>query len=101
MRRRTVCSLSMKSAAALIAALLALAPARAEASCVGTTTTQAAAGLGNVPAGALVVASALESDVTPSPNRGDELALRVASLVAGHIAGAHAATRTQSLDQAR
>jgi hypothetical protein len=100
----------MKSAAAfVIAAMLALAPARAAASppetgtpsCVGITTTQVAAGLGNVPAGALVVASPLESDVAPSPNRADELALRVASLVAGHIPSAHAATRTETLDQAR
>ena len=102
MTRRTVCSLSMKLAAAfVIGAMLALAPMRAEASCVGATTTQVAAGLANVPAGALVVASPLESDVAPSPNRGDELALRVAQLVAGHIAGAHASTKTGTLDQAR
>ena len=92
----------MKSAVAFVlGSLLALAPARAEASSVGSTTTQVATGIGNVPAGALVVASPLESDVAPSPNRGDELALRIASLVAGHIAGAHAATKTQTLDQAR
>ena len=92
----------MKSAAAFaLGAMLALAPVRAEASSVGSTTAQVAAGLGNVPAGALVVASPLESDVAPSPNRGDELALRIAQIVAGHVPGAHAATKTQSLDQAR
>ncbi len=100
----------MKSAAAFVlGAILALAPARAAASppesgkpsCVGSTTTQVAAALANVPAGALVVASPLGSDVAPSPNRGDELALRVASLVAGHIPGAHAGAKTETLDQAR
>jgi hypothetical protein len=101
----------MKSAAAFVLAFIvffgivffgiALAPMRAEASCVGTTTTQVAAGLGNVPSGALVVASPLESDVAPSPNRSDELAMRVAQLVAGRIPGAHAATKTGTLDQAR
>jgi len=95
----------MKSAAAFVLGLIVVfgiaLTSEAKASCVGSTTTQAAAGLGNVPAGALVVASVLESDVAPSPNRGDELALRVASLVAGHIPGAHAATKTGTLDQAR
>jgi hypothetical protein len=89
----------MKSAAAFVLAMLVLAPARADASCVGGTTTQVAAGLGNVPAGALVVASPLETDVASS--RGDELALRVGSLVAGRIPGAHAAAKTATLDQAR
>jgi hypothetical protein len=91
----------MKSAAAFVIAMLVLAPVRAEASCVGITTTQVATGIGNVPAGALVVASPLESDVAPSPNRADELALRVAQLVAGRIAGAHAGAKTLTLDQAR
>lgn len=78
-----------------------ITPARAGASCIGVTVQQVASGIGNVPTGALVVASPLESDVPPSPNRGDELALRVASLVAGKIPGAHAAPRAVALEQAR
>lgn len=91
----------MRFAAAFVIAIAVLAPSRAEASCVGNVTTQIAAGLGTVPAGAIVVASPLDSDVPPSPNRGDELSLRVAQLVAGRIPGSHAATKTAALDQAR
>ena len=92
----------MKGAAAIgVAIALVLGSARADASCVGATVAQVATGIGNVPAGALVVVSALETDVAPSPNRGDELALRVASLVAGKIPGAHAAPRVATLEQAR
>ncbi len=92
----------MRNAAAIgFAIACVITPARAGASCIGVTVAQIATGIGNVPAGALVVASTLESDVAPSPNRGDELALRVASLVAGKIPGAHVAPRIASLEQAR
>ncbi len=92
----------MRWAAALVIATAAFAFSEpASASCIGNTTQQVVPPLGAVPQNALVVAAPLESDVAPLSNRGDELALRVASLVAGKIAGAHVQTRTASLDQAR
>jgi len=94
----------MRRAFLIVIAVALAAPARA--SSVGATTQQVASALGAVPNGAIVFAAPLESDVSPvaasgGGNRGDELALRVASLVAGKIPGAHAAPRTASLDQAR
>jgi hypothetical protein len=91
----------MRFAAVLAFALAALAPAGARASCIATTAQQTVAAVGAVPSGALVVAAPLESDVAPIANKGTELALRVASVVAGKIPGAHAAARTASLDDAR
>lgn len=99
--RVTICSPSMRCAAALVFALAALSPARANASAIGAATQQIASSIGLVPTGAIVIASALESDVPASPNRGDELSLRIASLLAGKIPGAHAGAKTATLDQAR
>ncbi len=92
----------MRFAAAIVVAfgVLVLAPAQAHASCIGATVQQVSSGL-TVPSGALVVVGPLESDVPPSPNRGDELALRVATLVAGRIAGARVHPRVLALDSAR
>ena len=88
--------------AALAALLVSLAPAGARASCLGVTVPQVAQGLGSVSAGALVVAGPLESDVAPaSPAKAEELALRIATLVAGKLTSAHAYPRTATLDQAR
>lgn len=99
---RQVCSLFMRLAAGLVVATAAIAvPSPAYASCVGNVVMQAVPPLGAIPSGALVVAAPLETDVAPLPNRGDELALRVASLVAGKIPGARASTKAASLDQAR
>jgi hypothetical protein len=92
----------MRFAAAigLAVAVLFSAP-HADASCIGNTAQQTASAIGAVPSGALVVAAPLESDVAPLANRGDELALRVASLVAGKIAGAHVAPHASPLEEAR
>src|SRR5450432_3367806 len=96
-----VCSTVMRFAAAIVVALGVLSLARrASASCIGVTVQQVSSGL-TVPTGALVVVGPLESDVPPSPNRGDELALRVATLVAGKITGAHVHPRVLALDSAR
>jgi len=91
----------MRRAWLALAFAAALAPLDARASCVGKVAEQTAAALGAVPNGALVVAAPLESDVAPAGDRGAELALRVASLVAGKLAGAHVSPRTASLDDAR
>ncbi len=103
-----VCSLVMRHAAAIVMALFALTPARADASCIGTTVEQVAKTVvvptqdpNTSPRGALVVVSPLETDVAPLPNRGDELALRVATLIAGKIPNAQAAPRTMTIEQAR
>ncbi len=94
--------LFMRLAAALVFATAAIAVSvPAYASSLGSVVQQVVPPLGAIPNGALVVAGPLESDVAPLPNRGDELALRVAALVAGQIPGARASTKTASLDQAR
>src|SRR5579884_153740 len=106
--------LFMRLAAALVLAIAAIGVSMpAYASAVGNVVQQVVPPLGAIPSGALVVAGPLESDVapspdprsgtaqTPAPSRGDELALRVASILAGKIAGAHASPKTASLDQAR
>jgi hypothetical protein len=56
-------------------------------------------GLGDVPAGALVAVSPLVSDV-PAP-KGDELALRVATNIAGRLGVAHAHPQPATLAVAR
>ncbi len=92
----------MRFAAAIgLAVAVIFSAPRANASCIGNTVQQTASAIGAVPSGALVVAAPLESDVAPLANRGDELALRVASLVAGKIAGAHVAPHASPLEEAR
>ncbi len=76
--------------AILIVALGLLTPTSAAASCIGATTAEVAKALGVEPPGALVVASPLETDVAALPGHEADLPLRVAELVAGKIAGAHA-----------
>jgi hypothetical protein len=61
--------------------------------------TQIAQGLGQVPPGALVAASAITSDV-PAP-KGDELAIRVATQVAGRLGVAHAHPQPTTLAAAQ
>ena len=87
----------LRQLAALLVTLALLAmPARAfAASALGTAVPQLAKDLGDGAKGSLVVASALTTDVA-SP-KGDELAVRVASLLAGQLGGdtrAHAAPLT-------
>ncbi len=85
---------ALAAAACLLAGVAPTAPARAAggnetpaaASALATLGPAIAKGLGVVPAGALVVASPLVSD-HPAP-KGDELASRVAALVAGSLGGA-------------
>ncbi|HSQ63129.1 MAG TPA: hypothetical protein VLM85_07925 [Polyangiaceae bacterium] len=90
----------VEAVAALL--LVTLAPASARASCLGVTAPQVAQGLGNVSTGALVIVGPLESDVAPSsPAKGEELALRVAGLVAGKLPNARVHAHAASLDQAR
>ncbi len=86
----------------LVALVLVLAwSARAEgASALAAIVPQVASGLGAVPAGAMVVAAPLASDV-PAP-KGDELVQRIAALVAGRLgAGARVASRPAPLPVAR
>ncbi len=61
--------------------------------------TEIVRGLGQVPAGALVAASAVASDV-PAP-KGDELAVRVATQIAGRLGVAHAHPQPATLAAAR
>jgi hypothetical protein len=88
------------TAAALVVALM-LTPTSADASCIGATTAEVAKTLGAEPAGALVVASALETDVAALQGHEADLPLRVAELVAGKITGAHAQAHVATLEQAR
>ena len=75
----------------VVAALL-LAPIAIAAGAVDAVAQEAAQGLGQTPAAVLVVAAPLVSD-RPAP-RGDEMALRIAALVAGSLgAGARAHPR--------
>jgi hypothetical protein len=91
----------MRLAAAIVLALAMLTPTSAEASCIGATVGQLTTTVGTLPSGAIVVVSPLESDVAALPSHENELPLRVAELVAGKIAGAHAAARPATLEQAR
>jgi len=86
---------------ATIAALLLLLPARAfAAGAVEVVAQEAAQGISQTPAASIVVAAPLVSD-QPAP-RGDDLALRVAALVAGKLgAGAHAHPQAAQLGTAR
>lgn len=72
---------------------------RAPSSAMGRVASELAAGLGEVPRGALVVASKVESDVVVS--RGDELAAKLAALVAGRLTAARAHPHPLSLGAAR
>ncbi len=61
--------------------------------------TEIAQGIGEVPAGAIVVASTIASDI-PAP-RGDELAVRIAAQVAGKLSAAKAHAQPAALAVAR
>lgn len=95
----------MRFAAMLALGLVALAPAQARASCIVGVAERTTSALGSIPAGALVVAAPLETDVALAAqgghDRASELAVRVAALVAGKIAGASVHPRVASLDDAR
>src|SRR6185312_11313499 len=83
-----------------VAACLASAGPAWAAGSVDTVASSAAGALGATPGASVVVAAPLVSD-QPAP-RGDDLALRVAALVAGRIgAGAHAHPQTANLAAAR
>ena len=69
------------------------------ASAIVHIATEIAQGLGEVPAGALVGVSPLVSDV-PAP-KGEELALRVATHIAGRLGVAHAHPQPTTLSVAR
>jgi len=86
---------------ATLAALLVLLPSRAlAAGAVEVVAQEAAQGIAQTPAASVVVAAPLVSD-QPAP-RGDDLALRVAALVAGKLgAGAHAHAQAAQLGTAR
>jgi len=81
--------------------LLLLVPSRAlAAGAVDTVAQEAAQGLGPTPAASLVVAAPLVSD--EAAPHGDELALRVAALVAGRLgASSHAHAKVAPLATAR
>lgn len=79
----------------VVLALLALPAQAFAASALGTVVPQLAKDLGDAAKGSLVVASALTTDVAAP--KGDDLAVRVASLLAGQLGGdsrAHAAPAT-------
>jgi hypothetical protein len=83
----------------IVAALL-VAPAASAAGAVDAVALEAAQGLGQTPAAVVVVAAPLVTD-QPAP-RGDEMALKIAALVAGRLgAGARAHPQTQALAAAR
>lgn len=71
----------------------------AHRSAVAHVAAEIASGLGQTPPGALVAVSTLASDV-PAP-KGDELALRVATQIAGSLGVAHAHPQTATLAVAR
>jgi hypothetical protein len=74
-----------------------VAPAKQAA--IGHLATDVAQALGQVPAGAVVVASPIASDV-PAP-KGDELAVRIAAQIAGRLGNARAHPQAASLAAAR
>jgi len=81
-------------------ALLLLSSNALAAGAVDTVAQDAAQGLGATPAAVVVVAAPLVTD-TPAP-RGDEMALRIAALVAGRLgAGAKAHPQVAQLASAR
>ncbi len=69
------------------------------ASGLGHLVSEIVTGLGSVPSGAIVVASPLASDVAAP--KGDELSHRVATQIAGRIAGARAHEKPATLAVAR
>jgi hypothetical protein len=76
----------MRSARALaVLALVSLARPASAASALAQVAQEVAKGLGAIPAGSLVVASPLTSDVPLT--KGDEISLRVANVVAGKLPG--------------
>lgn len=66
---------------------------------IGHLASEVAQALGQVPAGAVVVASPIASDV-PAP-KGDELAVRIAAQIAGRLGAARAHPQAASLAVAR
>jgi hypothetical protein len=74
-------------------------PPPAHASAIVHIATEVVQGLGQVPPGALVAVSPLVSDV-PAP-KGDELAIRVATNIAGRLGVAHAHPQPATLAVAR
>jgi hypothetical protein len=92
---------ALRHRSAILAALLVLLPSRAlAAGAVEVVAQEAAQGIAQTPAASVVVAAPLVSD-QPAP-RGDDLALRVAALVAGKLgAGAHAHAQAAQLGTAR
>jgi hypothetical protein len=84
-----------------VGALVWLLPTAAHAAgAVDVVAQEAAQGLGQTPASSVVVAAPLVSD-QPAP-RGEDLALRIAALVAGKLgAGAHVHGQTSQLATAR
>jgi len=84
----------------LALAFVSLAAPAAGSSALAVVAPEIARTLGPVPSGATVIASALASDL-PAP-RGDELAVRLASLIAGQLGGAaHAYGRPEPLAAAQ
>lgn len=83
----------------VVAALLA-APSAFAAGAIDAVAQDAAQGLGQTPAAVVIVAAPLATD-QPAP-RGDDLALRIAALVAGRLgAGARAHAQVAQLGPAR
>jgi hypothetical protein len=78
---------------------LALAPAPLHAGAILHVAHEIAQGLGQIPPGAIVVASAIASDI-PAP-KGDDLAVRIAAQVAGRIGVAKAHPQPAALAVAR
>jgi hypothetical protein len=74
-------------------------PTPAKQAAIGHLASEVAQALGQVPAGAVVVASPIASD-TPTP-KGDELAVRIATQIAGRLATARAHPQAASLAVAR
>jgi hypothetical protein len=75
------------------------APAPLHAGAIVHIAHEIAQGIGGVPAGVVVVASAIASDI-PAP-KGEELAVRIAAQVAGRLAGAKAHPQPSTLAVAR
>lgn len=73
------------ASALAVLALVSVAPSASGASALADVAQELARGLGSAPAGSLVVASPLTSDVPVT--KGDELSLRVANIVAGKLPG--------------
>jgi hypothetical protein len=81
------------------AASTAAAPPHAQQSAIVHIASEITRGLGSIPSGVLVAVSPLVSD-SPAP-KGDELAVRVASQIAGRIGTAHVHPHPVTLAMAR